>query len=274
MWQDTLIAEADRHQAINDSMRALARREPTFALHVHVGLGSAAEGIAALNQMRAHVPVLLALSANSPYWQGRDTGLASARTPLFQSFPRVGIPRLFSSYADWFRSVNLLISSEALPDTSYLWWDVRLQPGLGTVEVRIMDAQTSVAETAALAAFVQCLVRLELLEGYASSRLSTPRRCSTRTASSPHATASTAASSTPTATRAYRCARSSANSSTPANPTRKTCTAPTSSAAVRTLACRPRADLQRQLGRPRPEPAAPGRRDSGPLFGVGQVTPG
>src|SRR3712207_9439870 len=117
------------------------------------------------------LPLLLALSANSPYWQGRDTGLASARTPLFQAFPRVGIPRVFSSYADWVRSVDLLISSGALPDHTYLWWDVRLQPRYGTVEVRIMDAQTTVRQTAALVALVQCLVRLEALEGYASSRV-------------------------------------------------------------------------------------------------------
>jgi carboxylate-amine ligase len=164
------VAGADRHQAVEGSMRALARREPTFALHVHVGVPTPAGAVAALNQVRAHLPLLLALSANSPYWQGRDTGLASARTPLFQAFPRVGIPRVFSSYADWVRSVDLLIASKALPDHTYLWWDARLQPRYGTLEVRIMDAQVSVEQTAALVALVQCLVRLEVLEGFASSR--------------------------------------------------------------------------------------------------------
>jgi len=171
IWSDMTVAAAERHQAVYGSMRALARREPTFALHVHVGVPSPAAGAAALNQMRAHLPLLLALSANSPYWQGRDTGLASARTPLFQAFPRVGIPRVFSSYADWVRSVDLLISSGALPDLGYLWWDVRLQPRYGTVEIRIMDAQASVEQTAALTALIQCLVRLEVREGYASSRV-------------------------------------------------------------------------------------------------------
>jgi YbdK family carboxylate-amine ligase len=149
-WHDMKVAGADRHQAVHGSMRALARREPTFALHVHVGVPTPAGALAALNQMRAHLPLLLALSANSPYWQGRDTGLASTRTPLFQAFPRVGIPRVFSSYADWARSVDLLIASEALEDHTYLWWDVRLQPKWGTVEVRIMDAQVSCDQTAAL----------------------------------------------------------------------------------------------------------------------------
>lgn len=170
-WSDMKIAGADRHQAVYGSMRALARREPTFALHVHVGVPTPAGALAALNQIRAHLPLLLALSSNSPYWQGRDTGLASARTPLFQAFPRVGIPRVFSSYADWVRSVDLLIASEALQDHTYLWWDVRLQPKYGTVEIRIMDAQVSPAQTAALVALVQSLVRLEVLEGYASSRV-------------------------------------------------------------------------------------------------------
>jgi carboxylate-amine ligase len=170
-WHDMKVAGAERHQAVHGSMRALARREPTFALHVHVGVPTPAGALAALNQMRAHLPLLLALSANSPYWQGRDTGLASTRTPLFQAFPRVGIPRVFSSYADWTRSVDLLIASEALEDHTYLWWDVRLQPRWGTVELRIMDAQVSCEQTAALVALVQSLVRLEVLEGYASSRV-------------------------------------------------------------------------------------------------------
>jgi carboxylate-amine ligase len=171
VWHDMKVAAAERHQAVYGSMRALARREPTFALHVHVGVPTPAGALAALNQMRAHLPLLLALSANSPYWQGRDTGLASARTPLFQAFPRVGIPRVFSSYADWVRSVELLIDSDAVDDHTYLWWDVRLQPKWGTVEIRIMDAQVSVEQIAALVALVQSLVRLEVLEGYASSRV-------------------------------------------------------------------------------------------------------
>jgi carboxylate-amine ligase len=121
--------------------------------------------------MRAHLPVLLALSANSPFWQGRDTGLASARTPLFQAFPRVGIPRAFRDYAEFVEAVDLLVATEALPDATYLWWDVRLQPRYGTVEVRIMDAQGDLDATRALVALVQCLVRLEAGEGLAPEAL-------------------------------------------------------------------------------------------------------
>ena len=121
--------------------------------------------------MRAHLPLLLALSANSPFWQGRDTGLSSARTPLFQAFPRVGIPRPFADYADWVGTVDLLVRSGAFPDDSYLWWDVRPVPRFGTVEVRVMDAQVTVTETAALVALVQCIARLEATDGYAAPLL-------------------------------------------------------------------------------------------------------
>jgi carboxylate-amine ligase len=166
VWQDMVVAGGERHQAVHGSMRALARREPTFALHVHVGLPTGEAGIAAANRVRAHLPMLLALSANSPFWQGRDTGLASARTPLFQAFPRVGIPRAFGSYGEYAATIDLLLRTEAVTDPTHLWWDVRPQPPLGTVEVRIMDAQSDLPATAALVALVQCLVRLETTEGY------------------------------------------------------------------------------------------------------------
>ncbi|MDX6678617.1 MAG: glutamate---cysteine ligase / carboxylate-amine ligase [Solirubrobacteraceae bacterium] len=171
VWHEMVVSSRERHQEVYGSMRELARREPTFALHVHIGLPTGEAGIAAFNRLRAHVPILLALSANSPFWQGRDTGLASARTPLFQAFPRVGIPRAFGSYGEYVRAVNLLLDCHAFPDHTYLWWDVRPQPRLGTVEVRIMDAQSTLAGTAALVALVQSLVRLELVDGHADAAL-------------------------------------------------------------------------------------------------------
>jgi len=171
VWQETVVSPAARYQAVYGSMRELARREPSLALHVHVGIPDPETAIRVLNRMRAHLPLLLALSVNSPFWQGRDTGLASARTPLFQAFPRVGIPRVFDDYADWAQTVDLLVRCEAFPDASYLWWDVRPQPGFGTVEVRVLDAQSTVDETGALCALVQSLVRLEAEEGYVDDAL-------------------------------------------------------------------------------------------------------
>jgi glutamate---cysteine ligase / carboxylate-amine ligase len=138
---------------------------------VHVAVPNPEQAVRAYNRVRAHLPMLLALSGNSPFWQGRDTGLASMRTPLFQAFPRVGIPRMFRSYAEYVESIDLLLRCDAFPEPTFLWWDVRLQPRFGTLEVRVMDAQTRVADTAALAALVQCLVHMEALEGYASHML-------------------------------------------------------------------------------------------------------
>ena len=170
-WTGTKISRGARYKIVYESMRELARREPTFGLHVHVGVADAEKAIGLQNRLRAHLPMLLALSANSPFWQGRDTGLASARTPIFQAFPRVGVPRAFNSYPEYVEAIDQLLRCGAFPGPTFLWWDVRLQPALGTVEIRVMDAQTTVAETLALAAFVQTIVHLELEQGYQPDRL-------------------------------------------------------------------------------------------------------
>jgi carboxylate-amine ligase len=171
LWADVQVSTDERHQSIHDSMRGLARREPTFALHVHIGVDDAERAVMLANRLRTHLPLLLALSANSPYWQRRDSGLASARIPIFQAFPRAGIPRAFSSYTDYVEAVDRLLRTAAIPEPTFLWWDVRLQPSLGTVEVRVMDAQTTVDASAALLALVQTISHLELEEGYASEDL-------------------------------------------------------------------------------------------------------
>jgi glutamate---cysteine ligase / carboxylate-amine ligase len=160
-WEDIDVSPGARYQFVHASMRELARREPTFGLHVHVAVPEAEAAARALNAIRGHLPVLLALSANSPFWQGRDSGLASARTPVFQAFPRTGPPRRFRDYTDYVEAIDVLVRCDAIPEPTFLWWDARLQPRFGTVEVRIMDAQTRVADTAAIVALVHCLVRLE-----------------------------------------------------------------------------------------------------------------
>lgn len=162
VWQEIVVSAGERYQFVYGSMRELARREPTFGLHVHVGVPDAEAAIFAANRLRTHIPLLLALSVNSPFWQGRDTGLSSARTPLFQAFPRVGIPRAFADYAEYVESVDVLIRCDAVPEPTFLWWDVRPQPRFGTVEVRIMDAQTKLGDSAAIAALVQSIVRAEV----------------------------------------------------------------------------------------------------------------
>jgi glutamate---cysteine ligase / carboxylate-amine ligase len=169
--EPTRVSPSSRYRVIERTMRGLARREPTFALHVHVGVPDSGAAIRLVNQLRAHLPLLLALSASSPMLRGRATGLASNRTILFQGFPRTGIPRRFDDYADWVGTVELLVRSGAIPEPTFLWWDIRPQPRLGTVEVRIMDAQPRPDATAALVALVQALARLELEEGFAAPAL-------------------------------------------------------------------------------------------------------
>ena len=154
------VSSGGRYRQVSSSMRALTQREPTMAQHVHVAVPDAETAVRVLDGLRCDLPLLLALSANSPYWRGEDSGFASIRTPIFSMFPRVGIPRRFGSYAEYVGAVDPLLGSEAIPEPGFLWWDARLRPHLGTVEVRIMDAQTRVADAAALAAVVHCLACL------------------------------------------------------------------------------------------------------------------
>lgn len=170
-WYETKVSDGARYQLLYGSMRELARREPTFALHVHIAVASPQRAVTLLNRLRGHVPLLLALSANSPFWQGRDTGMSSTRIPIFDAFPRVGIPRAFTGYDDYVETIDKLIRCGAFPGPTFLWWDVRIQPRFGTVEIRVMDAQSSVWETAALVALIQSLARLDLEEGYESQAL-------------------------------------------------------------------------------------------------------
>jgi carboxylate-amine ligase len=156
---EVAVTADPRHREIAETMGALAQREPTMALHVHVAVPDGGAAVRALDGLRDDLPLLLALSANSPFWRRCDSGFASMRSPIFSMFPRVGIPRRFGSYARYVAAIDGMLCSAAIPDPSFVWWDVRLQPWLGTVEVRIMDAQLRVADVAALAALVQCLVR-------------------------------------------------------------------------------------------------------------------
>lgn len=156
------ISGSPRYSQVADSMRSLARQEPTLALHVHVGVPDPEDALKVLNRLREALPLLLALSANSPFSQGEDTGFASTRAVIFQRFPRTGPPRVFNAYGDYVETVDSLIASGAVPDPSFVWWDARLQPRLGTVELRVMDAQSTIADTASLIAFVQSLARLAL----------------------------------------------------------------------------------------------------------------
>jgi glutamate---cysteine ligase / carboxylate-amine ligase len=165
MWEDQRIVARPRYRDLISALRFVARQEIIFGLHVHVGLDDAEKAIHVANGMRVHVPLLLALSANSPFWRADATGLASTRMPIFRAFPRVGIPPFYADWEDYERRITFMVESRVIDDYTYLWYDVRPHPNLGTVEIRAMDSQTRVEHTLAIAALIQAMVK-ELAEHY------------------------------------------------------------------------------------------------------------
>src|SRR4051812_29279325 len=154
---DVRLREGARYELIGDSMRALMRQTPHCGVHVHVGMPDGETAVRAANGMRAWIPLLQVLGANSPFWYGRDSGLASAWSVICNSFPRAGIPRAFADYDDFAATVAELQALGECPDYSFLWWDVRPHPRLGTLEIRALDAQSSLDDLAALVALIHCL---------------------------------------------------------------------------------------------------------------------
>jgi carboxylate-amine ligase len=159
LWEQQEIVKRDRYEDIMEALQFVAHQELVFGMHVHVGMDDADKAIHVANGMRVHVPVLLALSANSPFWRGDQTGLLSTRTPIFRQFPRVGMPPAYRDWDDWEQQVDFMVRSGVMQDYTYLWYDVRPHPNLGTVEIRCCDAQTRVEHTVALTALIQAMVR-------------------------------------------------------------------------------------------------------------------
>ena len=168
-WEDQRIVRDDRYRGIVSSLGFVARQELVFGMHVHIGLAEPDEAIHVANGLRAYVPLLVALSANSPFWRGEATGLMSSRVPIFRAFPRVGIPPRFADWADFERRIEFMVGQGMIDDYTYLWYDVRPHPRLGTVEIRAMDSQTRLEDTIALTALIQTLVKHER-EEFAAGR--------------------------------------------------------------------------------------------------------
>jgi carboxylate-amine ligase len=164
-WEDQRIVARPRYRELISALRFVARQEIIFGLHVHVGVDDPEKAIHVANGMRVHVPILLALSANSPFWRSDATGLASTRMPIFRAFPRVGIPPCYDGWEDYERRITFMKESGVIEDHTYLWYDVRPHPHFGTVEIRAMDAQTRVEHTLGLAALIQAMVK-ELCEHF------------------------------------------------------------------------------------------------------------
>jgi glutamate---cysteine ligase / carboxylate-amine ligase len=159
LFERQRITARDRYRALVDQMQYVARRELIFGLHVHVAVDDPDKAIAVVNGVLLDLPLLLALSASSPFWRGEPTGLASTRQPIFAAFPRSGPPPRFRDYEDYAEVIGWLEHTGCIADYTHIWWDIRPHPKLGTVEIRICDGVTRVEDAVAIAAFCQALVK-------------------------------------------------------------------------------------------------------------------
>ncbi|MGH3105230.1 MAG: carboxylate-amine ligase [Gaiellaceae bacterium] len=160
LFERQRITAKDRYRNLVDQMQYVARRELIFGMHIHVAIDDPDKAIQVVNGLLAHLGPLLALSASSPFWRGEPTGLSSSRQMVFAAFPRSGPPPRFRDYRDYAEVVGQLEKTGCIADYTHIWWDIRLHPKWGTVEVRICDAVTRVEDAVALTAYCQGLVKL------------------------------------------------------------------------------------------------------------------
>jgi YbdK family carboxylate-amine ligase len=157
-WSEQQISPDPRYHQLVGEMQWLARRLLIFGIHVHVGVRSPEKAIAIANSLSSYIPHLLALSASSPYWMGHDTGLASARSKVFEALPTAGLPYQLAGWPEFERFMTTLVNAKAISSIREVWWDIRPHPTFGTVELRICDGLPTLREVAAVAAIGQCLV--------------------------------------------------------------------------------------------------------------------
>ncbi len=157
-WRDQLITQGERYQEIVKDMQQLARANLIFGLHVHVGITDREMAIHVMNQARYFLPHIYALSVNSPFWVGQDTGLKGYRLKVFERFPRTGIPDAFESLSEYEDYCKLLVKTGCVDNAKKIWWDIRLHPFFDTLEVRVCDAQSRVDDTLAIAALIQAVI--------------------------------------------------------------------------------------------------------------------
>ena len=157
-WSTQLITPNPRYDEIVNEMQEAARSNLIFGLHVHVGISDKNMAIHIMNTVRYFLPHIYALSTNSPFWEGRNTGFKSFRTKVFDKFPRTGVPDYFNDWDDFKNFVNLLIKTSCIDNAKKIWWDVRVHPVFDTIEFRICDVPLLVEETIAITALFQALV--------------------------------------------------------------------------------------------------------------------
>jgi glutamate---cysteine ligase / carboxylate-amine ligase len=159
LFERQRITARDRYRQLVDQIQYIARRELIFGLHIHVAVDDPEKAIQVVNGLLNHLGQLLALSASSPFWRGEPTGLRSSRQMVFAAFPRSGPPPRFHNYEDYAEVIGQLEKTGCIADYTHIWWDIRLHPRLGTVEIRICDAVTDLEDVVALTAYCQALVK-------------------------------------------------------------------------------------------------------------------
>jgi carboxylate-amine ligase len=164
-WQDQRIIDTDHYRRVEEGLKYVAWRNNTFSLHVHVGIQGADRAVRVCDRLRPLLPELLAVSANSPFLDGRDSGLHSVRTQIFtKSFPRCGVPDAIGSWRSYADYVDFLVRTASIVEHTQIWWSVRPHHTFGTVEFRICDAQTSGDDSAALAGLIVAVVAQAALD--------------------------------------------------------------------------------------------------------------
>lgn len=158
LWQDQHISPDERYRRMLDLLQDIGRQLVTFGLHVHVGVDSGDKAVMICDRIQRHVPMLLALSCNSPWWNNRVTGLQSHRCKIMESLPTAGLPPLMRNWSEYAWLVNHLVQTGFINSIRDIWWDVRPHHNFGTVEVRICDMPGCLDDALALAALIQCLV--------------------------------------------------------------------------------------------------------------------
>lgn len=159
-WKTQHHTDRDRYNDLERALGGVARRLLICGMHVHIGIEDPEVRIDLVNQLTYFLPHLLALSASSPFWQGVDTGLASYRLTVFDNLPRTGLPPRFESWAEYERTVGVLVDLGLIEDSSKIWWDLRPSARFPTVETRICDVQPRLEDTLSIAAATQCLARM------------------------------------------------------------------------------------------------------------------
>ncbi|WP_323027755.1 carboxylate-amine ligase [Gelidibacter japonicus] len=157
-WQTQLITPNPRYDEIVNELQDTARSNLIFGLHVHVGIEDKQLSLHLTNAMRYFLPHLYALSTNSPFWEGRNTGFKSFRSKVFDKFPRTGIPGVFQTVAEYEHYIDILIKTKCIDNPKKIWWDIRMHPFFPTLEVRICDVPMTIEETLSIAALIQALV--------------------------------------------------------------------------------------------------------------------